>query len=88
MRQWSILFPGGCEALIHWRSAVERAAMDGIIDPIVVADLDMKNYFKLSRALSQGERIDYFMSHSWHDNGLRKFEELQRLANKFCMKGS
>ena len=37
--------PNGAEALVHWRSTVETAAKDGLIDPIVVADLDMENFF-------------------------------------------
>ncbi len=45
MRQWGIAFPGGAESLIHWRTTVEEAARAGIIDPVVVADLDMKNFF-------------------------------------------
>ncbi len=45
MRQWGISLPGGCEALIHWRSTVEDAARTGIIEPIAVADLDMQNFF-------------------------------------------
>ena len=37
--------PGGAEALTHWRTSVESAAQRGLIDPIVVADLDMQNFF-------------------------------------------
>ena len=44
-RQLGILLPGGFESLIHWRSTVEQAARDGTMDPIVVSDLDMKNYY-------------------------------------------
>ena len=45
IRQWGIILPGGCESLIHWRTTIEQAARDGIDDPVVVADLDLKNYF-------------------------------------------
>jgi hypothetical protein len=45
MRQWGISLPGGCESLIHWRTTVEQAARDGVMEPVVVADLDMQNYF-------------------------------------------
>lgn len=45
MHQWGISLPGGAEALVHWRSTVEEAARDGLIEPIVIADLDMKNFF-------------------------------------------
>ena len=37
--------PGGAESVIHWRATVVEAARQGIIDPVVIADLDMKNYF-------------------------------------------
>ena len=45
MRQWGIGVPGGCEALVHWRSTIEQAARAGVIEPVVIADLDMKNFF-------------------------------------------
>ena len=38
--------PGaGAESLIHWRQTIEAAARAGIIDPVVVADLDMQIFF-------------------------------------------
>ena len=45
MRQWGVAVPGGAQALCHWRSTVEEAARAGIIDPVVIADLDMANFF-------------------------------------------
>ncbi len=45
MRQWGIAFPRGAEGIIHWRTTVEEAARTGLIDPVVVADLDMRNFF-------------------------------------------
>lgn len=52
IRQWGILLPGACESLIHWRTTAKQAAWDGVIDPVVVADLDMKNYFNTAERLS------------------------------------
>ncbi len=37
--------PGGCEALVHWRSAVEEIALSGAIEPLVAFDLDLTNMF-------------------------------------------
>ena len=42
----------------------------------------------LPRPVRAGERIDYFMSHSWHDDGRLKFQKLQWLANGFLQKRS
>jgi hypothetical protein len=36
----------------------------------------------LVRPLRPGERIDFFMSHSWHDDGRLKFQKLQGLATR------
>ena len=40
----------------------------------------------LCRPLHPGERIDYFMSHSWHDPNLLKFEKLCEAVEKFFKK--
>jgi len=32
------------------------------------------------------DTIDYFMSHSWHDDPERKWKELTKVADKFCKK--
>ena len=45
MRQWGVAIPNGSEALVHWRSTVEDAAKAGIIEPVVVADIDMETFF-------------------------------------------
>lgn len=36
-----------------------------------------------SRKLRPGEKIDYFLSHSWHDDGRLKYEKLSDLAETF-----
>jgi len=41
------------------------------------------NHFHLSRPLRPGEKIDFFLSHSWHDDGRVKFETLKTLAEEF-----
>ena len=43
--QWGVEMPGGCEALVHWRSTVEELAISGAIEPVVAFDLDLKNMF-------------------------------------------
>jgi hypothetical protein len=45
MNQWGIAMPGGAEALVHWRATVEQAARQGLIPAVVVADIDMENFF-------------------------------------------
>ena len=40
--QWGVEMPGGCEALVHWRSTVEELAINGAIEPVVAFDLDLK----------------------------------------------
>ena len=45
MHQWRVQMPGGTEALIHWRGAIEGLAMGGEIEPVVAIDLDLANMF-------------------------------------------
>jgi hypothetical protein len=42
--------------------------------------------FALSEPLKPGGRIDWFISHSWHDDCSQKFAELTRLASEFKRK--
>ncbi|GMH73089.1 hypothetical protein TrST_g10231 [Triparma strigata] len=39
--------------------------------------------YNLSRPLNDGETIDFFMSHSWHDDASSKWETLVRVAEGF-----
>lgn len=39
--------------------------------------------FSRSRPLKKGERIDAFVSHSWHDNHEDKYEQLKKFAEEF-----
>ena len=43
--QWGVTLPGGAEALVHWRSTIEDLASQGVIEPLVCFDLDLKNMF-------------------------------------------
>ncbi|CAE7681032.1 unnamed protein product [Symbiodinium pilosum] len=42
--------------------------------------------FQLSRPAARGETIDFFVSHSWGDDGNRKFRALHYLAEEFLVK--
>jgi hypothetical protein len=42
--------------------------------------------FALSRPVKPGETIDFFMSHSWHDDPTTKFDTLKRVVSKFQAK--
>lgn len=43
----------------------------------------ISNMYYLSRPVQSGETIDYFMSHSWHDDAKLKWHKLTELANRF-----
>ena len=45
MHQWSISLPGACEALCHWRGTIEPLVLNGTLEPLVAADLDLVNMF-------------------------------------------
>ena len=47
------------------------------------ADRQRDQVFTLSRPLRPGETIDYFMSHSWHDDADGKWDTLVRPADQF-----
>lgn len=38
------------------------------------------DYYSLSRELKEDEKIDYFISHAWADDGDAKFKELSKIA--------
>jgi len=42
--------------------------------------------FKLSRPVGRGETIDFFVSHSWSDSGIRKFRALSYVAEEFYVR--
>jgi len=45
-----------------------------------VRDTSSKSYYSYSRSVSPGERIDYFISHSWSDDGVLKYNRIVELA--------
>ena len=56
---------------IDWVN-ITKELMTGAICGAVDATLQMNQLFELSRPVRKGERIDYFMSHSWHDDAEAK----------------
>ena len=51
-----------------------------------VRDANVKSYYELSRPVAPGEKIDFFISHSWHDPSDIKVEQLQRSGELFKQK--
>ena len=45
MHQWGVNLPGACEALCHWRGTIEPLVLNGTLEPLVAADLDLVNMF-------------------------------------------
>eukprot|EP00929_Paragymnodinium_shiwhaense_P080717 TRINITY_DN4210_c0_g4_i1.p1 TRINITY_DN4210_c0_g4~~TRINITY_DN4210_c0_g4_i1.p1 ORF type:complete len:978 (+),score=45.26 TRINITY_DN4210_c0_g4_i1:128-3061(+) len=62
---------------IDWRN-ISRELMAGSCSD----DLEFEPH-SLSRPVRKGEVIDYFMSHSWHDDADAKWAKLQQVALKF-----
>ena len=46
-------------------------------------DIEFQKLYNISRKVKHNERIDYFISHSWSDDGTLKFEALTEIAEKF-----
>ena len=51
-----------------------------------VRDAGAIKVYDLSRKVRYGEKIDFFISHSWHDNGKAKLTQLEALSEKFKAK--
>lgn len=64
---------------IEWTS-IKRGLLNGSIRS---DDVDCSQLYSCSRPLRPGERIDFFMSHSWSDNGDMKYEKMCELAKAF-----
>ena len=45
MHQWGVHLPGACEALCHWRGTIEPLVLNGTLEPLADADLDLVNMF-------------------------------------------
>jgi len=46
----------------------------------------LKDLYSLSRPLGKGQKIDFFVSHSWRDNAMNKWQRLQALVALFVQK--
>lgn len=50
-----------------------------------VRQMDPASLYALSRPLREGERVSFFISHSWSDNGTLKFKAMSRVANEYFL---
>ena len=53
MHQWGVNLPGACEALCHWRGTIEPLVLNGTLEPLVAADLDLTCLATLSGPTSE-----------------------------------
>jgi len=72
----------GCLRCIEWQH-ITKELMTGAICSAGNQRLQANELFQLSRPVVQGECIDYFMSHSWHDDAEAKWAALQQAAEEF-----
>lgn len=70
---------------IDWTS-ITIEIMTGAICGSQSSDLPANSWYALSRPVRPGETVDYFMSHSWHDDAQLKFQKLTELAETFNKK--
>merc|ERR1719160_2131964 len=61
----------------------EKNIMHELITGRENGHIAVSNLFDLARPLKPGERIDYFMSHSWYADADLKFEKLNNIAEGF-----
>ena len=71
MHQWGIGLPGAAEALSHWRGLIEELIFQGILEPMIAADLDLVNMFGNAewpsiRAAIEGHFQEALAWTSWH----------------------
>lgn len=59
-----------------------------LLDKKSRANLAGKDWYSLSRPLKQGERVDFFVSHSWSDDAMVKWITLCEVANDFMTKNN
>ena len=45
-----------------------------------------EDFQRLSRPVLKGEQIDFFLSHSWHDNPDVKYDALEAVVAKFIQR--
>lgn len=66
---------------IEWTSITEELLTKSPRE--ITTDEERRATYSMSRAIRKGELIDFFISHSWNDDGKKKYEELSKFANAF-----
>jgi len=69
-----------CLRCIDWEKIDEGLMTGAICDPNAS---DIAGYYQLSRPVHHGEIIDFFLSHSWHDNAKMKWKCLEGFVAEF-----
>jgi len=72
-------------AILSGKVAAARS-MPGAPTPTDDADGPIENLYVLSRAVRPNETIDFFLSHSWHDDAELKYSQLEAVAEEFKSK--
>jgi len=66
---------------VDWQTFTEE-----LFDSQSVRAENAPKLYHLSRAVAPGEKVDFFISHCWSDDGKRKFSALTEVANTFFSK--
>jgi len=69
---------------IDWKNITENLMMGSTCGADVHADRSA--LYGISRPVARNEVIDYFMSHSWHDDAVAKWAALQDIVREFRRK--
>jgi len=65
---------------IEWENISQTLMAGRICGPDAAVCME---WYSQSRPLKPGETIDFFLSHSWHDDAVAKFRKLQLVADTF-----
>lgn len=68
------------------KTAIERLRLiewDAVSYDLMSSSTGNTDSYALSRPLRKGEKIDFFMSHSWHDDSKIKWQALNAFVGKF-----
>lgn len=81
---WQELMTYAQETLkcIEWHKTTRELMGSGAICGAAGEELAANEYYALSRPLRRGETIDFFMSHSWHDDAEAKYTQLELAADQ------
>ena len=71
------------ELVRHARGLTRWIPFEDITGPLLRGSAGSADDYAMSRPLKAGGKIDWFISHSWHDDAPAKFAELSRLAGLF-----